>query len=32
MRKIYEKPVITKRERLSIVTAASGPSITPPVG
>lgn len=26
MKKTYEKPVITKRERLSQVTAAPGPS------
>ncbi|TPM97933.1 putative RiPP precursor [Mesorhizobium sp. B2-1-3A] len=32
MKKIYEKPVLTKRDRLSTVTAASGPSTTPPLG
>ncbi|QKC99463.1 putative RiPP precursor [Mesorhizobium sp. NZP2298] len=31
-KRVYEKPLLTKRDRLSIVTAASGPSITLPVG
>ncbi|TPK24084.1 putative RiPP precursor [Mesorhizobium sp. B2-5-9] len=28
--KTYEKPVLTKRERLSFVTAGPGPSVPPP--
>ncbi|WP_155936707.1 putative RiPP precursor [Mesorhizobium ciceri] len=30
MKKTYEKPVLTKKDRLSAVTAGNGASFTPP--